>query len=76
MAHITVYLPKEVESRVRKAAKQRKTTVNKWITEQIRNAVRDSLPESFLGAAGAVPDFPGLEEIRRADTKDSPREAL
>ena len=76
MAHFTVYLPKDVEHRARMAAKRRNTTMNKWITEQITKAVKESLPESFLQAAGAIPDFPNLEKIRRGYGEDSPREAL
>lgn len=76
MAHITVYLQNDIEDRVRKAAKRHKMTLNKWIAEQITKAVRDTLPASFLDAAGAVPDFPNLEEIRKGYGEDSPREAL
>ena len=76
MAHITVYLSNDIESRVRKAAKRHKKTMNRWITEQITKAMKDALPESFLQAAGAVPDFPSLENIRHGYGTDSPREAL
>lgn len=76
MAHITVYLSNDIEHRVRNAAKRQKVTLNKWITEQITKAVKDKLPESFLQAAGAIPDFPSLEEIRSGYGEDAPREAL
>jgi hypothetical protein len=76
MAHITVYLPNATENRVRKVARRHKMTMNKWIAEEIAKAVRDTLPESFLQAAGAVPDFPDLGQIRSGYGEDSPREAL
>lgn len=44
--------------------------------KQITKAVKDTLPETFLQAAGAVPDFPSLGEIRSGVGADSPREAL
>ena len=76
MAHITVYLSSDVENRVRNAAKRSKMTVNKWIAQQIATAVANKLPDSFLAAAGAVPDFPSLETIRSGYGEDSAREAL
>jgi hypothetical protein len=76
MAHVTVYLSNDIEHRVRNAAKRNKVTLNKWITAEITKAVKDMLPESFLQAAGAVPDFPSLEKIRSGYGKDRRRKAL
>ena len=58
------------------AALDRRPIGSKWIAEQITKAVKDQPTESFLQAAGAGPDFPALEEIRRGYGEDSPREAL
>ena len=35
MAQITIYLPDEIESKVRKAAKARRTSVSRWIADQV-----------------------------------------
>jgi hypothetical protein len=74
MAHFTVYLPDEMEERVRALAKASGASVNKWIALQISNVVRRSWSPEFLAAAGADPDFPEIGSGSYG--ADAPREAL
>ena len=76
MAQITIYLPDELEAKVRKAAKVKRESVSRWIAEQIERSLSDQWPQTVLDAAGAFPDFPELKKIRQGYGKDVPREAL
>jgi hypothetical protein len=76
MAQITLYLPDEVEHKAREAAKAQKTSVSRWIADQIKHSVEKSLPQSWIEAAGAFPDFPQAEELRKGYGKDAPRESV
>ena len=76
MAHLTIYLPDEVEQQVRKAAKESKLSVSKWVAERVGKSVETSWPSEFLALAGAFPDFPELEDLRAGYGQDTPRESL
>jgi len=76
MANITIYLPDEIERKARKAARDRKTSVSRWIAEEVEKSLKTSWPKEFLDAAGAFPDFPEVEELRRGYGNDAPRERL
>ena len=76
MAQITIYLPDELEARARKAAKARREPVSRWIAGQLARGLSEAWPKEVLDAAGALPEFPGLEEIRKGYGKDAKREPL
>jgi hypothetical protein len=74
MAHLTLYLPTEIEKQVRAHAKAEGMTVNRWIATQITRVVQKSWSPEFLAAAGADPDFPEIEEATYGS--NAPREPL
>jgi hypothetical protein len=76
MAQITIYLPDEIENRARRAAKTARTSVSRWIADRLKDDLCDQWPKEVLAAAGAVPDFPSLKEIRGEYGKDARRENL
>lgn len=76
MAHLTIYLPDEVDRQVRKAAKESKVSVSKWVADRVGNSVATEWPAEFLSLAGAFPDFPDIEELRAGYGEDVPRESL
>jgi hypothetical protein len=76
MAQVTIYLPDNIEKKARKAAKASRTSVSRWIADQVVQSLRDTWPKSVLDAAGAVPDFPALSEIRKSYGEDLPREPV
>lgn len=76
MAQITIYLPDDVESKARKAAKAKGRSVSRWIADQVVHTIEDTWPKGVLDAAGALPDFPSIEEIRKGYGKDAPRQAV
>jgi hypothetical protein len=76
MAQITIYLPDEIEAKARKAAKAKRESVSRWIAVQIQHSLSDTWPKGVLDAAGALPEFPTLEKIRKGYGKDAVRETL
>jgi hypothetical protein len=76
MAQITIYLPDDVESKARKAAKAKRTSVSRWIAEEVVHRLADTWPKGVLDAAGALPDFPSLREIRKGYGRDARRETI
>jgi len=76
MAQLTIYLPDDLENKARKAAKANRTSVSKWIAEQVVQSIEETWPKGVLEAAGAFPDFPSLDEIRKGYGKDARRERL
>ena len=76
MSQITIYLPDAVEDKARKAARANGKSVSRWIADQVLHNLSEVWPKGVLDAAGALPDFPSLEEIRRGYGDDAPRESL
>jgi len=76
MAQMTIYLPDEIEARARDAAKSKGESVSRWVADQVVHSLAETWPQSVLDAAGAVPDFPSLDELRRGYGKDAAREAI
>ena len=76
MAQITIYLPDEVESKARKTAKAKGTSVSRWIAEQVVHSIEDIWPKGVLEAAGALHDFPSLKDVRKGYGSDARREPL
>ncbi len=76
MAQITIYLPDEVENKARRAAKADGKSVSRWIADQLGSRLDDAWPRGVLDAAGAIPDFPGLDDIRKGYGRDVHREHL
>jgi hypothetical protein len=76
MAHLTIYLNDDVERRVRKAAKAAKISISKWVAERVSQSVETSWPPEFLALAGAFPDFPDADDLRKGYGEDVPRESL
>ena len=76
MAHLTIYLTDDVERRVRKAAKAAKVSVSRWVADRVSKSVETSWPPEFLALAGAFPDFPEADDLRKGYGEDVPRESL
>ena len=76
MAQITLYLPDDLEGEARKAAKAEGKSVSRWIADQVMHTLEGAWSQGVLDAAGAFPDYPSLEEIRRTYGADAPRERV
>ncbi len=76
MPQITIYLDKDTEMQARSAARARKVPLSKWISSLIRERSATTWPREILDLAGAWPDFPAVEDLRKHQRSDSARERL
>ena len=77
MANVTIYFPDAVEQKARKAARQAKLSLSRWISRQVAQSLEPAAgewPAELLAAFGSCPDFPSIEQIRAGYGEDSPRE--
>jgi hypothetical protein len=73
MPRITIYLPDDTEKLARKTARSKRMSLSRWIAEHVVSHAVDAWPMSALNAAGAIPDFPSLKEIRKGSGRDARR---
>jgi hypothetical protein len=76
MGQITIYLDDETERKVRAAAESDGVSVSKWIAGRIHKGIGVQWPAPVRDLAGAWPDLPSAEEIRRSPKKDTARGRL
>lgn len=76
MAQITIYLDDDAAGQVKAAAKAGRVSRSQWIAEAIRLRIGRDWPASVRELAGAWPDFPTAEEIRRKQAGSARRERL
>jgi Family of unknown function (DUF6364) len=76
MAQVTLYLDEETAAKLKAAAKASGLSQSKWVTKMIRQKVADEWPPQVAALAGAWPDLPEAEELRRERGQDAPRENL
>ena len=76
MAQITIYLDDDTTALVKVAVKDAGISQSQWVAEAVRRRVRTEWPASVVALAGAWPDFPTAEEIRKRRAADAPREQL
>jgi predicted transcriptional regulator len=74
MGQVTIYLDDETEKRLKQAAKTRGVAVSRWISELVREKTATDWPEAVRELAGAWPDFPDADTLRRAQGEDVRRE--
>ncbi len=76
MAQMTIYLPDAIEKKARQAAKAERKSVSRWVADQLVQSLDSAWPAAVLDAAGAIPDFPDLEQLRKGYGPESPREPV
>ncbi|MEQ6342615.1 MAG: CopG family transcriptional regulator [Gammaproteobacteria bacterium] len=76
MGQVTVYFEDDIEKRLKSAAKAAGIPVSRWVAALVEEKTRTTWPESVFKLAGAWPDFPEPEELRRAQGEDHTREPL
>ncbi|MGF1613947.1 MAG: CopG family transcriptional regulator [Gammaproteobacteria bacterium] len=76
MGQVTIYLDDENEKRLKAAAKAAGVPVSRWVASLVQEKAGIAWPESVRRLAGAWPDFPDLESIRKGEARDDAREAL
>lgn len=76
MGQVTIYLDEETERQARAAATADGVSLSRWVAERIRQGRRTEWPASVRALAGAWPDFPSAETIRKGQGRDIPRRKL
>ena len=76
MGQVTIYLDEETEKTARAAAASDGVSLSKWIARRIEKDARAEWPASVRELAGAWPDLPSAEQIRRHLAKDVTRRRL
>jgi hypothetical protein len=74
MAQITIYLDDEVTNLVDQAVRSAGVSKSRWIADAIRSRIRKEWPDSVRALAGAWPEFPTAQQIRKQSGRDTPRE--
>ncbi|MFP4377730.1 MAG: hypothetical protein ACLFP4_11860 [Spirochaetales bacterium] len=73
---ITIYLDKDIEQRLRKAARDAGIPVSRCVASVIEQHTRTEWPTAVRDAAGSWPDLPDEAAIRQSTATDVPREPL
>lgn len=76
MAQITLYLDEELEKRLKAAAKAANLSQSRFVANLIAEKLDDEWPAAVRALAGAWPDFPEAEALRRPFGQDVEREPL
>ena len=76
MGQVTIYLNDKAERRVKSAARKAGVSVSRWVSELVENRTRSDWPTEVRELAGAWPDFPEVEELRKSAGKDHDRTRL
>jgi hypothetical protein len=76
MPQVTLYLDEETRERLRKAAESAGLSQSRWLAELVRKETAREWPAKVHELAGAWPDFPDAEELRRRSGRDVEREKL
>jgi hypothetical protein len=76
MGQITIYLDDETEKKMKQAAESRHLSKSRWISELIRDRLREQWPDSVREIPGSWTDAPSAEELRKGMGPDYSREKL
>lgn len=74
MSQVTIYLEDDLAKKMRERAKGEGISQSQWIARLIEERLEHSWPTSFKALAGAWPDFPEAEALRKDQGHDHPRE--
>ncbi len=73
MGQVTVYLDDETEEKARAAARAEGVPLSRWVAERIQRRARREWPDAVRALAGAWPDLPSAERIRKSKARDITR---
>ena len=76
MGQVTIYLDAETEKKMKTFLQEAKISKSKWISSLIQQKTTSEWPERIKKLAGAWQDFPEVEQLRKDQGADVPREGL
>jgi len=74
MAQVTIYIPNELENKIKEIANSLNISTSKFITTLLEQKIQNEWNPNIKKLAGAWSDFPSLEEIRANQGRDILRE--
>jgi len=76
MGQVTIYLDDKTEGEMLAAVEAAGISKSKWVASIIHEKAGGQWPETIVKLAGAWPDMPTAEDIRRSEAEDSRRESF
>lgn len=76
MAQLTLYLDQETVGKMRQAAESEGLSQSQWVARLIRARLETQWPQAVRELAGAWPELPEADKLRRSLGDDIPRESL
>ena len=76
MPQISLYIDEKTLKKVENAAKRQKTSISKWVAEQIRSRVEPAYPVDFEALFGSIADDTFMEPEEISFGSDVAREEM
>jgi len=76
MPQISLYIDEKTLKKVENAAKRQKTSISKWVAEQIRSRVEPAYPVNFEALFGSIADDTFMEPEDISFSSDLAREEM
>jgi len=74
MAQVTIYIPNDLEKKIKQKAKELNISISKFITTLLQQKVNDSWSSDTKKLAGSWDSFIDAKELREVKAKDIKRE--
>jgi hypothetical protein len=74
MGQLILELDEQTEALIKQSASKSGLSVNAWVIQVVRAQTASSWSPEVRALAGAWPDFPMAEELRKTEEQDIPRE--
>jgi len=76
MPQISLYIDEKTLKKVENAAKRQKTSISKWVAEQIRSRVEPAYPVNFEALFGSITDDTFMKPEDISFSSDLAREEM
>jgi hypothetical protein len=76
MPQISLYVDQATLEKIEKRAKQNKTSISKWVGNNLKKSLEDDYPEGFFDLFGSIKDDSFVEPDEIDPKYDAPREEL
>ena len=76
MAQVTIYIPNDLESKIKEKASSLNISISKFISTLLEQKVQNEWSSSSRKLAGTWDDLPSLQEVRADQGQDAKREAF
>ncbi len=76
MAQITIYIPNDLEKKIKQKSKELNISISKFITKLLEQKIQNSWSIETKKLVGAWDDFEDAKSLREPKAKDTKREEL